>query len=110
MKIEDKIFDLSADRTNPNSVNELESIHKKYKISGNILFYLGIVGTIVSLISLIIFIIKMTTDKYFFLNSGSTKALITLIPFITLIIFSIMIFIGYLFKNIAKLAKTEKND
>ena len=110
MKIEEKIFDLSADKSNPDSLAELESIHKKYKISGNVLFITGIIGAILSLIVFIIFIVIMITDKSFLFKADKITAAITLIPFVTLLIFSVMILIGYVNKNIAKLACTEKND
>lgn len=110
MKIEDRIFDLCADKANPDAVAELESIQKKYKLSGNILFFLGIAGALLSLTTFIIFIIIMITDKSFLFKADNVTALITLIPFLSLVIFGVMIFIGYLHKNIAKLAMTEKND
>lgn len=94
MKLEEKIEYYNENMDNQEIYNEGLKFQKSLKIKGNILFILGIIFTSLSFISFIIltiiFIIKKELSLY------------QLIPFTLMVIFSILIFLGLLFKKLSQ--------
>lgn len=94
MKLEEKIEYYNENIDNPLIYNEGLKFKKDLLIKGNIFFISGIILTCLSFIAFVTLTIIFLVKK--------ELSLFQLIPFTTMILFSILIFIGILFKKLSQ--------
>ena len=97
MKLEDKLEYYLENMDNEEIKKEALSFATKLKKKGNILFILGIVLTSLS------FSAFLTLTIIFIINK--TFSLYQIIPFTLMIVFSILIYIGLLYKRYSQMLK-----
>jgi len=93
MKLDEKIEYYCENLDNPEIEKEAIEFAAKLKLKGNILFIVGIILTASSFIAFIALTIIFLIQKQF--------SLFQIIPFATMVIFSILIYIGLYFKRLS---------
>lgn len=94
MKLEEKIEYYNENIDNPEIYSEGLKFKKDLFVKGNILFIIGIILTGLSFITFITLTIIFIVKK--------ELSLFQLIPFVTMVLFSILIYIGILFKKLSQ--------